>query len=190
MSQYRRSRVPGGTYFITLVTYNRIPLFSESENVSLLRTAISQTRTERPFEITAAVVLPDHIHFLWTLPPDDADYSQRVSRLKVLFTRSFQGKQSLPVNISASRRKHRESNIWQRRFWEHTIQDENDLQIHLDYIHYNPVKHGLVSCPHLWKYSSFHRWVEKDKYQVSWGCCCDGRQSLAPDFAGVLFGES
>jgi putative transposase len=189
MSQYRRYYIPGGTYFFTLVTYQRNPLFSEPENVSLLRAAITQTRKERPFEITASVVLHEHLHFLWTLPPDDADYSQRISRFKVLFTRSLRGKRSLPVNVSASRRRHRESDVWQRRFWEHTILDENDLQKHLDYIHYNPVKHGLVSCPHLWTYSSFHRWVERDKYQLSWGCCCDGRQTSAPDFAGMSFGE-
>ncbi|WP_245587452.1 REP-associated tyrosine transposase [Cylindrospermum stagnale] len=126
MSQYCRSYILGGTYFLTLVTYQRNPIFSEPENVSLLRAAITQTRKERPFEITAAVVLPEHLYFLWTLPPNDADYSQRILRFKVLFTRSLQGKGSLPVNVSASRRKHRESDVWQRRFWEHTIQDEND----------------------------------------------------------------
>ena len=190
MSQYRRSYVPGGTFFLTLVTYYRTPLFSEPENICHLRTAVAKTRTEKPFEITGAVILPDHIHFLWTLPCGDADYSQRVSRLKVLFTRLVRGKRSLPQNVSASRRKHRESNVWQRRFWEHTIRDEADLASHLDYIHYNPVKHGLVSCPHLWEYSSFHTWVKKGGYQVDWACSCCGKKPLLPDFAQMVFGES
>ena len=182
MSQYRRSYLPGGTFFLTLVTYKRIPLFSDSENVSRLRVAIARTRTERPFEITAAVVLPDHLHFIWTLPPDDSNYSLRVSRLKVLFTRSLRGKWSLPVKVSASRRKHRESDVWQRRFWEHRIIDDNDLHRHLDYIHYNPVKHGLVSCPHFWEYSSFHTWVKRDSYKIDWGCSCGGNLPQIPDF--------
>ncbi|MGK7935812.1 MAG: DUF433 domain-containing protein [Xenococcaceae cyanobacterium] len=99
-------------------------------------------------EVTAAI-LPDHLHFIWQLPPDDSNYSQRVSRLKVLFTRSLKRNKKLTLKVSASRRKHRESDVWQRRFWEQTIKNEADLQQHLDYIHYNPVKHGLVSC--LWR---------------------------------------
>lgn len=185
MPEYRRAYVPGGIFFLTLVTYHRTPLFSEPENISRLRLAIAKTRTEKPFEITGAVVLPDHIHFLWTLPPNDSAYSQRVSRMKILFTRSLRGRRSLPQNVSPSRRKHRESDVWQRRFWEHTITDEADLERHLDYIHYNPVKHGLVSCPHLWQYSSFHRWVERDTYKVDWGCTCGGRQQQIPDFAEI-----
>ncbi len=185
MPEYRRAYVPGGTFFLTLVTYRRTPLFSEPENISRLRCAIAKTRTERPFEITGAVVLPDHMHFLWTLPPNDSAYSQRVSRMKILFTRSLRGRRSLPQNVSASRRKHRESDVWQRRFWEHSITDEADLERHLDYIHYNPVKHGLVSCPHLWEYSSFHRWVDTDIYKVDWGCACGGRQPQLPDFAEI-----
>jgi putative transposase len=135
MSDYRRAIVPGGTFFLTLVTYRRTPLFSESENVFRLRVAVAQMLTERPFEIIGAVVLPEHIHFLWRLPPNDSDYSQRVSRLKVLFTRSLRGYRALPQTVSASRHKHRESDVWQRRFWEHTIRDEVDLQRHLDYLH-------------------------------------------------------
>jgi putative transposase len=101
MSEYRRAYLPGGTFFLTLVTYHRTPLFSDPENISRLRSCVAKTRTERPFEITGAVVLPDHIHFLWTLPPDDSDYSQRVSRMKILFTRSLRGRRSLPQNVSA-----------------------------------------------------------------------------------------
>jgi putative transposase len=185
MPEYRRAYVPGGSFFLTLVTYQRTPLFSEPENISRLRHAIAKTRTERPFEITGAVVLPDHIHFLWTLPPGDSAYSLRVSRLKVLFTRSLRAKHSLSENISVSRRRHRESDVWQRRFWEHAIKDEADKQRHLDYIHYNPVKHGLVSCPHLWEYSSFHKMVDRGAYRIDWGCTCCGRQPQVPDLAGI-----
>ncbi|WP_293054916.1 MULTISPECIES: transposase [unclassified Moorena] len=135
MSNYRRSYVPGGVFFLTIVTYRRIPLFSDVENIFLLRKAIAKMRTEKPFDITAAVVLPDHLHFIWSLPPDDSNYSMRVSRFKVLFTRSLRGKRSFEVDVSASRRKHRESNVWQRRFWEHTIRNDHDLHRHLDYIH-------------------------------------------------------
>lgn len=152
---------------------------------------IAKTIAVQPFEIMAAVVLPEHIHFLWKLPPDDSGYSQRVSRLKVLFTRSLRGRGAAIETVSASRRKHRESDVWQRRFWEHTIRGEQDLQRHLDYIHFNPVKHGLVSCPHLWDYSSFHRWVEQGKYATDWGCVCGGRQPVIPNFEEMtgLMGE-
>ena len=105
--------------------------------------------------------------------------------MKILFTRSLRGRRSLPQNVSASRRKHRESDVWQRRFWEHTIGDEADLEKHLDYIHYNPVKHGLVSCPHKWEYSSFRKWLERGNYEANWGCSCDGRQPQVPDFAEI-----
>ena len=185
MPEYRRIYVPGGTFFITLVTYQRKPLFSNPENISKLRHAVATVRSEMPFEIVGAVVLPNHIHFLWTLPADDLAYSKRVGRLKVLFTQSFRGKGALHKNTSSSRAKHRESDVWQRRFWEHTIRNEADFERHLDYIHYNRVKHGFVSCPHLWEYSSFDRWVQKGMYKNDWcyGCC---NQELAvPDFIGI-----
>jgi putative transposase len=185
MPEYRRAYVPGGTFFLTLVTYHRTPLFSKPDNIARLRAAIAKTRREKPFEITGAVVLPDHLHFLWTLPPGDTAYSYRVSRLKVLFTHSLRGKKSLPQNVSASRRKHRESDVWQRRFWEHVIRDESGFQRHLDYIHFNLVKHELVSCPHRWEYSSFTRWVERGQYPIDWGCCCGGRQPRLPDLEEI-----
>ena len=132
MPEYRRIYVPGGTFFITLVTYQRKPLFSNPENISKLRYAVATARSEMPFEIVRAVVLPNHIHFLWTLPADDLAYSKRVGRLKVLFTQSFRGKGALHKNTSSSRAKHRESDVWQRRFWEHTIRNEADFERHLD----------------------------------------------------------
>ncbi|MBD2345800.1 REP-associated tyrosine transposase [Anabaena subtropica] len=182
MPEYRRAYLSGGTFFLTLVTYERYPIFSNIENVCHLRSALAKVRSEMPFEIEGAVVLPDHIHFLWTLPTDDENYSQRIGRLKVLFTRSLGSKTILPENLSNSRRKHRESNVWQRRFWEHTIRDEADFEKHLNYIHYNPVKHGLVSCPHLWDYSSFHKFVRKGIYSSNWYCSCSGKRIQIPDF--------
>jgi putative transposase len=185
MSNYRRVFIPGGTFFFTLVTYNRQPLFSDPENVSRLRRAIAQVKSEMPFDIVGAVVLPDHLHFLWKLPARDRSYSKRVGRLKVLFTRSLRGERALPQNVSISRHKHRESNVWQRRFWEHTIQDEEDFEAHLNYIHYNPVKHGLVSCPHFWSSSSFHSWVRTEGYDSQWCCVCGGKQPPIPNFDAI-----
>ena len=172
MPNYRRVYIPGGTYFFTIVTYCRRPLFINPDNIHLLRTAVARVQRKQPFKIIAAVILPDHIHFIWQLPPDDSNYSQRISRLKVLFTRAYKAKNPSNLEISISRHRHRESDIWQRRFWEHLIRNEADLQQHLDYIHYNPVKHGLVSCPHLWEYSSFSRWVDRGRYTLDWGCTC------------------
>ena len=107
-------------------------------------------RRERPVDVLAAVIMPDHIHFIWELPPDDHDFSKRVGRLKVLFTRSLPPTADIRRAESLSRLAHREAAVWQRRFWEHTIRDEHDFRRHLDYIHYNPVKHGLATCPHSW----------------------------------------
>jgi len=185
MPTYRRAYVPGGTFFFTITTYNRTPLFSEKDNISRLRSAVATVKSEMPFEIVGAVVLPDHLHFLWTLPPGDTDYSRRIGKIKVTFTRSLRGNRLLPDNVPRSRRKRRESDVWQRRFWEHTIHDEKDFQRHLDYIHYNPVKHGYVSCPHLWQYSSFNQWVRKGGYTVDWGCTCNRRSPGIPDFSAI-----
>ena len=116
---------------------------------------------------------------------NDKNYSKRIGHIKTLFTKSFRGNNALPKTVSISRQKHRESNVWQRRFWEHTIQDESELETYLNYIHYNPVKHGLVSCPHLWSYSSFHSWVQKDGYSSSWGCVCQGKLDKIPNFDNI-----
>jgi putative transposase len=175
MAEYRRYFVAGGTYFFTIVTYRRRPLFADRRNVQRLRDAIGEVKRDQPFEIQAAVVLPDHLHFIWTLPPGDDRYSKRIGRIKVLFTRSWHDTQEPPQDLSLSRRKHRESDVWQRRFWEHVIRDEREFERCLDYLHYNPVKHGLATCPHLWEASSFCTWVQRGLYEPHWGCCCEGR---------------
>ena len=185
MSEYRRYFVAGGTYFFTIVTYQRQSLFADKKNVQRLRTAMSNVMDEMPFNIDAAVILPDHLHFLWTLPPGDDQYSKRIGRMKTEFTRSLRGENWRPQAISESRRTHRESDVWQRRFWEHTIRDEDDFDRHFDYIHYNPVKHGHVACPHLWEASSFHRWVARGVCESYWGCNCGGRRSRGFDFSDI-----
>lgn len=186
MSNYRRLYLQGSTIFLTIVTYNRQPIFANPDHISLLRQAIAKVKSERPFSIEGAVILPDHLHFLWTLPPNDHNYSYRVSRLKVLFTKSFRGKKYQAENISNSRLKHRESDVWQRRFWEHTIKNENEFENFLNYIHYNPVKHGLVSCPHFWKYSSFQTSVNKGIYEDDWACICHQKKPKIPDFSTII----
>ncbi|AFY96674.1 REP-associated tyrosine transposase [Chamaesiphon minutus] len=185
MPAYRRANIPGSTVFLTLITYQRRKLFLNPTNIDSLRQACAIVMAEKPFAMDAAVILPEHIHFLWTLPPDDPDYSYRVGRMKVLFTRALRGANNLPEDVCESRKKHRESDVWQRRFYEHTIRDEVDLRKHLDYLHFNPVKHGLVKCVHDWEYSSFHRGVKRGEYDVKWGCQC-GDNNFTPQVASLM----
>lgn len=167
---------PGGTFFLTWVTYERQPMLRSVESVARFREAVAEVKQCLPFEVLGAVILPDHVHFLWELPPDEGDFSKRVGMIKRRFTLRLDPAKRRVRNVSDSRRQHRESAIWQRRFWEHTIRDDRDFATHMDYIHYNPVKHGWASCPHEWPYSSFHRWVREGHYDVQWACCCDGRR--------------
>jgi putative transposase len=185
MSFYRRANIPGSTVFLTIVTHQRRPLFLDPDNIRKLKQACMVVMQEKPFSIDAAVILPEHIHFLWSLSAGDRDYSYRVGRMKVIFTRALRGSNALPTNVSTSRRKHRESNVWQRRFYEHTISNDVDLCQHLNYLHFNPVKHGLVKCVHQWQYSSFHRAVRRGEYQESWGCQCDNSH-LSSDITNLM----
>jgi putative transposase len=176
MSDYRRWYQPGGSYFFTIVTYRREPIFASPECVEQLRVAVRTVQNQWSFDVVGAVVLPDHIHFVWTLPAGDASYSRRIGRMKALFSSKYGDRGAgHRVASSASRRKHRERETWQRRFWEHLLRDEDDLKRHLDYIHYNPVKHGYVCCPHLWPYFSFMHWVDRGEYEAGWGCQCHGQ---------------
>lgn len=169
MSDYRRWFVPGGTYFFTVVTHRRRPILTKRLARQCLRTAMQYVRVNRPFFIVAAVLLPDHLHTIWTLPPDDKDYSTRWRRIKGHFTTNYlanDGRQNVSTN---SRKARGEQAIWQRRFWEHCCRDEADLKRCVDYIHWNPVKHCLVSrvCDYPW--SSFGRYVSKGEYSLDWG---------------------
>ncbi len=163
MPTYRRNFLAGGSYFFTVNLANR-RLRLLTENVDLLRAAFRYTRQRHPFAIEAIVVLPDHLHTIWTMPEGDADFAVRWALIKASFSRTL--RKGEPV--SASRRRRRERGIWQRRYWEHTIRDEDDFGRHLDYIHFNPVKHGHVACVATWPYSSFHRMVRLGFYPESW----------------------
>lgn len=165
--EYRRVYLPGGTFFFTLVTYQRHPILSSPGNIQILKNAFKYTLDRYPFSIVASVILPDHMHFIWMLPEDSSDYSTRWRLIKSHFTRNWHGKSSTSESIS--RRQKGEADVWQRRFWEHLIRDENDLSNHVEYIHYNPVKHGLVKAPAEWKYSSFMRYVRDGNYALDWG---------------------
>jgi putative transposase len=163
VGEYRRSRVAGGTYFFTVVLCDRRSSLLV-EHIDLLRDAVLRAKAARPFQIDAWVVLPDHMHCVWTLPEGDSNYSARWRDIKKRFALS------LPKSevISPNRAKRGERGIWQRRFWEHTIQSEEDYATHIDYVHLNPYKHGLVEHVRDWPYSTFHRYVEAGIYPMNW----------------------
>ena len=160
--EYRRLYVSGGTYFFTLVTEKRRPLLIE--NIEILREAFRRAMKNHSFSIEAIVVLPDHLHTIWRLPPDDYDFSRRWLAIKKHFSLNMEAFPS-----SESKIKKREKGIWQRRYWEHLIKDDKDLKRHHDYIHFNPVKHGLVNNPIDWEYSSFKKCVQQGLYSEDWG---------------------
>ncbi len=164
MPDYRRNRIPGGTYFFTVNLLDRRRRLLV-EHVEALRAAVRNVRDKQPFHIDAWVVLPEHLHCLWTLPPGDADYSRRWKAIKTAFAKAVPREESL----SEVRLARHERGIWQRRFWEHTIRDERDYATHMDYIHFNPVKHGWVERVVDWPYSSFHRLVRAGVYSLDWG---------------------
>jgi putative transposase len=159
MSEYRRAYQPGGFYFFTVVTHQRKPILCTEQSIARLRESFRYTMQKYPFEITAIVILPDHLHCIWQLPENDSDFSKRWNMIKRHFS----------MGISSNTNHRREKNIWQRRFWEHLIQDEKDLHRHLHYIYYNPVKHGYVSSAFEWPHSSFKKDVEHGLYDKSWG---------------------
>src|SRR3984957_11455441 len=164
MTDYRRNFVSGGCYFFTLhLADRRLRLLTD--HIDELRAAFRQTRQGHPFTIDAIVVLPDHLHAVWTMPDGDADFATRWRLIKSTFSRSLPRGEP----ISASRAAKGERGIWQRRYWEHTIRDEEDFERHVDYVHINPLKHGLVMRVRDWPYSSFHRLVERGVYPEDWG---------------------
>lgn len=155
MRIYTRTRIAGGTYFFTVNLAERKHGSLLVAHVDELRAAFRLTQRDHPFKIDAIVVLPDHLHCLWTLPQGDADYSGRWQLIKARFSRSL----AKIERISESRQRRGERGIWQRRYWEHAIRDDRDFERHADYVHYNPVKHGHVAAARDWPHSSFHRWV-------------------------------
>jgi REP-associated tyrosine transposase len=163
MPNYRRNRVPGGTYFFTVNLLDRSSNLLV-QHIDTLREAVRGTRHRLPFVIDAWVVLPDHMHCLWTLPERDSDFPRRWKAIKTEFSKSLPS--SEPRSIVGLRRGER--GIWQRRYWEHTIRDDRDFASHMDYIHFNPVKHGLAEHPGDWPFSSFRRSVEAGLYPRGW----------------------
>ena len=169
--EYRRAKTPGATYFFTVVTYQRQTIFVDADMVELLRQCFREVKRKHPFTIEAMVVLREHLHCIWTLPDGDADFSMRWRLVKSQFSRDCA--EAYKHKQSGARVRKREQAVWQRRFWEHQIRDERDFAQHVDYIHFNPVSHGLVAAPKDWPYSSFHRYVRDGCYPIDWGA--DGK---------------
>lgn len=169
MSRYRRAAIPGATYFFTVVTYRRRPILCDAP----VRAAIQTVRARHPFTIDAWVLLPDHLHCLWTLPPDDANFAGRWALIKRLVSRACAADYHRADWLTASKTKHRESTFWQRRYWEHCIRNDLDYSRHVDYIYINPVKHGLVYRVCDWPYSTFHRDVSRGRYPHDWAGSLD-----------------
>ncbi|MBL8311351.1 MAG: transposase [Burkholderiales bacterium] len=168
MVAYRRNFVAGGTYFFTVTLRDRRSRLLV-ERIDDLRAAYDRVRGERPFTTDAIVVLPDHLHCVWTLPPDDADYSGRWKAIKARFTSACRR-----AGVVLDRDDAGACDLWQRRYWEHTIRDARDFENHVNYIHYNPVKHGHAKVPSGWSHSSFHRFVHDGLLPPDW--------AVAPDF--------
>lgn len=164
MSNYLRASTKGATWFFTVNLLQRRSTSLLVDHVDLLRDCVAAERQRRPFSILAWVVLPDHMHWLWRLPFADADFSTRWRRIKTDFSHALVADE----RRSATRLARGERGIWQRRFWEHQVRDDRDFRHHLDYIHYNPVKHGWAATPGEWPHSSFHHHVAKGAYPSDW----------------------
>lgn len=170
MPNYRRFKVAGGTYFFTVVTLHRLRFLKSPEARAALREAFEKVRERHPFGIDAIVLLPDHLHCVWTMPRGDHDYSNRWSRIKAQFTKRYLALGGVEGGVSTSRVIRGERGVWQRRFYEHSVRDEVDLKRCIDYIHINPVKHKLTTRVRDWPWSSFHRYVQAGEYDAAWGC--------------------
>ena len=168
MPKYIRSQLAGATYFFTLTLAQRQSQLL-TQHIDLFRQAYQRANTLHPFTTIAICVLPEHLHAIWQMPVDDGDYALRWRMIKSNFSRNFSANQLR----SNSKIKHREKGIWQRRYWEHQIRDEIDLQRHVDYIHYNPVKHGYVKQVKDWPHSTFHKFVAQGIYTENWGGSID-----------------
>lgn len=182
MSKYRRYYRDGGTYFFTVKTYRNQKFLCDPFARTALRQAIEKTRAEKPFEILGWVLLPDHLHAVWKMPENDNDFSGRWSMIKRYFSQKWLTQNEPHSQRTRRMQDKREPGIWQRRFWEHLIRDQNDMANHMDYVHYNPIKHGLVQCPHHWPYSTFHRWVKEGACREDWLCSCQSNELVYPDF--------
>lgn len=163
--RYRRSGTAGDTYFFTVNPADRRSRLL-LDHVGCLRDADRLVKARHPFQIIAWVTLPEHLHTVWVLPPGDVDFAMRWGLIKSAFSRSIESTEA----ISAIRRSKGERGIWQRRYWEHLIRDEVDLQRHVDYVHWNPVKHAHVMRASDWPHSSIHRFIAGGELTVAWAC--------------------
>lgn len=181
MPNYRRACVPGGSFFFTLVCEQRVPLFADARARRLLGSVLRRAQSNWPFTINAIVLLPDHLHAIWSLPSGDTAYSARWGWIKKEFTQGWLDLGGDEQRVSSGGKREGRRGVWQRRFWEHTLESEDDFERHFDYIHYNAVKHKLVRCPRDWKSSSFHRWVDAGVYPADWACA----NRAPPDFRDI-----
>ena len=164
MSDYRRANFKGGYYFFTVVTFQRMKFLTNTLSRDCLRFAFGKVKEKRPFDNIAMCLLPDHLHCVWKLPDGDSNFSTRWNSVKSLFTKTYLKSGGHEGQRNVSRMRTGEAAVWQRRFWEHQIRNENDLQKHIDYIHYNPIKHGLVKNIEDWPWSTYHKFVRKGFY--------------------------
>ena len=166
MTEYRRTYMPGVSWFFTVNLARRKGNHLLVNHIDELRQSFHYIKEKYPYRLDAVVVLPDHLHCIWTLPPNDPNFSMRWNLLKGHFSRAIE----MSERISKSRLKRRERGVWQRRFWEHMVRDQEDFNRHVDYIHWNPVKHGWVKQVADWPHSSFHNYVARGIYAENWGC--------------------
>ena len=178
MTAYCRAKVEGATYFFTVNCHKRRGNHILIERIDLLRQVFRKVKKDHPFHIDAIVVLPEHLHCIWTLPEGDADYKTRWALIKAGFSRGIPPGEGR----SQSRIKRGEREIWQRRYWEHLIRDERDYKGHVDYIHWNPVKHGWVNRVTDWPHSSFHAYVRQGMVSMDWVCGPHEVQGIDGDF--------
>ena len=168
MPTYVRWREHGATYFFTVVAYRRQRILTKDISRELLRTAIAAVRSRLPFEMPAIVLLPDHLHCIWTLPRNDDDFPERWRQIKGRFTHGYLSAGGREWDVTVQHQRQGRRGVWQPRYWEHRIRDEADYFRHRDYIHLNPVKHGYVDHPGDWQWSSFHRHVEMGWLDPDW----------------------
>ena len=175
MSNYRRAWHPGGTYFFTVALLKRRGNDLLVREIDLLRRVVADVMARHPFRIHAWVVLHDHLHCVIELPADDSDFATRWRLIKIGFSKGVPRSE----HRSAVRLRRGERGIWQRRYWEHLIRDDADYRAHMDYVHINPLKHGLVERVADWPYSTFHRLVAQGIYPADWA---DGTQAATVPF--------
>jgi putative transposase len=184
MATFRRAVVPGATYLFTVNTHQRMKVLTNASFYSALKHALRRVNVEHPFTTDASVLLPDHLHCIWTLPPGDANYALRWNLIKRLVSQAT--RQLIEALMNRSRQQRRELGLWQRRFWEHQIRDEQDLIKHVEYIHWNPVKHGYVARVRDWPYSSFHGYVKQGLYPLDWASSDEANKTAEEDYGEPL----